>query len=163
MRSRFLTSLALAALFTPLMVTPVAASDSRLGGVEIRAPWTRPAAAGMTGVGYLVIANTGKTPLRLVSAESPAARMVSLHQSVQTNGVSSMRPVTEGLTIAPGAQIALAPGGYHLMLMGLTQAQTAGGKTPLTLVFEGGRRLQVELVVRASAPTPGEQTAPHHH
>ena len=69
MRSRFLTSLALAALFTPLMVTPVAASDSRLGGVEIRAPWTRPAAAGMTGVGYMVIANTGKTPLRLVSAE----------------------------------------------------------------------------------------------
>jgi copper(I)-binding protein len=60
--------------------------------------------------------------------------------------------VTDGLRIAPGASVAFAPGGYHLMLMGLTRAQAPGGKVPLTLVFDGGRRIRIELAVVSAAP-----------
>lgn len=150
---------------TAAQARPISAADDRVGGVEIRAPWTRPAAAGMTGVGYMVIANTGKTPLRLIGAQSPTARMVSLHQTAQQNGVASMRALPDGVTIAPGAQLVLAPGGYHLMLMGLNKAQVVGDRTPLTLIFEGGRRVQVALKVSAAAPASEIQgeSEPHHH
>ncbi|MBW8859702.1 MAG: copper chaperone PCu(A)C, partial [Caulobacter sp.] len=56
------------------------------------------------------------------------------------------------VTLAPGAKVAFAPGGYHLMLMGLTRAQAVGGKVPLTLVFADGRRVKIELSVENGPP-----------
>ena len=151
MRLLALTSLAALVFSAPSAF----AGDYRLGGVEVRRPWTRPAAAGMNGVGYLTLANVGAKPVRLVAVESPAARSITLHQTSQANGVSSMRPVTGGLTVAPGAKVEFAPGGYHLMLMGLKSAQAVGGKTPLTLVFADGRRMKIDLSVEAGAPKAG--------
>jgi copper(I)-binding protein len=147
--------LALTSLAALVFSAPAIAGDYRVGGVEVRRPWTRPAAAGMNGVGYLTLANVGAKPVKLVAVESPAARSVTLHQSSQAGGVSSMRPVTGGLTVAPGAKVEFAPGGYHLMLMGLKSAQALGGKTPLTLVFADGRRMKIDLSVEAGAPKGG--------
>jgi len=151
-----MTRLALAALAAvSAFAAPVQAADYRVGGIEIRHPWTRPAKAGMNGVGYLTLANVGAKPVRLLMIESPAARSVTLHQTSQADGVASMRPVTDGLKIAPGAAVAFAPGGYHLMLMGLARTQAPGGKVPLTLVFDGGRRIRIELAVESGAPKAG--------
>jgi copper(I)-binding protein len=146
-RTTLLTLAAVIAIAAPAM-----AGDYKIGALTIKAPWTRPAQAGMNGVGYLTLANVGAKPVRLLMVQSPAARSVTVHQTSQAGGVSSMRPVTGGLTIAPGAKVAFAPGGYHLMLMGLTRAQPLGGKVPLTLVFDGGRRIRIELAVEAGAP-----------
>ena len=146
---------ALAALAALTLSAPAFAGDYRAGGVEVRRPWTRPAPAGRNGVGYLTVVNVGSKPVKLVGVESPAARSATLHQTSQANGVSSMRPVTGGLTIAPGAKIDFAPGGYHVMLMGLTNAQALGGKVPLTLVFDGGRKMRIDLSVEAGAPKAG--------
>ncbi|KQZ06502.1 hypothetical protein ASD21_02390 [Caulobacter sp. Root1455] len=146
---------ALAAVALPAFVAPALAGDYRAGGIEVRRPWTRPAQAGMNGVGYLTLANVGAKPVKLVAVESPAAKSATIHQSSMAGGVSSMRPVTGGLTIAPGASVVFAPGGYHLMLMGLTKAQALGGKVPLTLVFDGGRKLRIDLSVETGAPKAG--------
>ena len=135
---------ALAAVAIPAFVAPAFAGDYRAGGIEVRRPWTRPAQAGMNGVGYLTVTNVGTKAVKLAAVESPAAKSVTIHQSSMAGGVSSMRAVTGGLTIAPG--------GYHLMLTGLTSAQTLGGKVPLTLVFDGGRRMRIDLSVEAGAP-----------
>lgn len=167
-----MTRLALAALAAaiPVFAAPAQAADYRVGGIEIRHPWTRPAKAGMNGVGYLTLVNVGAKPVKLLMVQSPAARSVTLHQTSQADGVASMRPVTDGLKIAPGATIAFAPGGYHLMLMGLTRAQAPGGKVPLTLVFDGGRRIRIELAVESGAakadagadPMAGPMAGMHH-
>ncbi len=148
--ARFTTLAALVALSAPAV-----AGDYRASGVEVRRAWTRPAAAGMNGVGYFTLANVGTKPVKLVAVESQAARSITLHQTVQRDGVSSMRPVSGGLTVAPGAKVEFAPGGYHLMLMGLAKAQAAGGKVPLTLVFDGGRRMRIDLSVETSPPQAG--------
>ena len=145
----------LAALTLPAFVAPAFAGDYRAGGVEVRRPWTRPAKVGMNGVGYLTVVNVGAKPVKLVAAESPAAKSVSIHQSSMAGGVMSMRPVAGGLTIAPGAKVEFSPGGYHLMLMGLTNAQALGGKVPLTLVFDGGRKMRIDLSVESGAAKPG--------
>ncbi|MDB5455083.1 MAG: hypothetical protein JWP92_668 [Caulobacter sp.] len=143
------------ATLAALAFAPAAlAADVRVDGIEIRHPWTRPAAAGFNGVGYLTLANVGTKSIKLVTAESPAAKTVTLHQSRMAGGVMSMAPVTGGLTVAPGASVAFAPGGYHLMLIGLKQSSAVGGKIPLTLVFEGGRRMAVELAVETGTAAP---------
>ena len=156
--NRFVLAALVAAVpvFTaPVFVSQAFAGDYRAGGVEVRRPWTRPAPAGRNGVGYLTLVNVGSKPVKLVGVESPAARSVTLHQTSQAGGVSSMRPVTDGLTIAPGAKVEFAPGGYHVMLMGLTNAQALGGKVPLTLVFDGGRKMRIDLSVEAGTPKAG--------
>ena len=146
---------ALLAVAALAVSAPAFAGDYRIGGVEVRRPWTRPAQAGMNGVGYLALANVGTKPVKLVAIESPAAKSVTIHQSSMAGGVMSMRPVTGGLTIAPGAKVEFAPGGYHLMLMGLTRAQALGGKVPLTLVFDGGLKMKIDLSVETGAPKAG--------
>ena len=153
---------ALLGLATLAISAPAVAGDYRVGGVEVRRPWTRPAQAGMNGVGYLTVANVGAKPVKLVAVESPAAGSVTIHQSSMAGGVMSMRPVTGGLTIAPGATVAFAPGGYHLMLMNLTRAQTLGGKVPLTLVFDGGLKMKIDLSVEAGAPKATDPMAGMH-
>lgn len=163
---RLFTPLALAALAISVPAfAPAWAGDYRVGGIEIRRPWTRPAQAGMNAVGYLTLVNVGAKPVRLVAVESPAARSATLHQTSQVGGVSSMRPVTGGLVVAPGAKAEFAPGGYHVMLMGLKSAQVPGGRTPLTLVFDGGRKVKIDLAVEAGPPkTPAAAASgPHDH
>ena len=142
---------ALAALAAATLTAPAFAGDYRVGGVEVRRPWTRPAQAGMNGVGYLTLANVGKKPIKLVAVQSPVAKSVTVHQSSMTGGVMSMRPVSD-LTIAPGAKVEFAPGGYHLMLLGLNSAQALGGKVPVTLVFGGGLKMKIDLSVEAGPP-----------
>ena len=64
---------ALAALAALTLSAPAFAGDYRAGGIEVRRPWTRPAQAGMNGVGYLTVANVGAKPVKLVAVETPAA------------------------------------------------------------------------------------------
>jgi copper(I)-binding protein len=52
------------------------------------------------------------------------------------DGVMTMRPVDDGLVIAPGKTVKLAPGGYHLMLVGLKWQLRQGEKVAITLEFE---------------------------
>ncbi len=143
-----LASLALALVAIAL---PAAASSYRLGAVEVADPWSRPAAAGMNGVGYMAIKNTGKTPIVLTGASTPLAAKISLHQTSMAGGVMRMAPVTGGLTIAPGRAVSLAPAGYHMMLEGLTKPLVLGQRAPVTLTFADGKKVQIELSVQTSA------------
>lgn len=110
----------------------------------------------MTGAGYLTIVNHGGLADRLVSASSPAAASVTLHQSRQVGGMMTMRAVPF-LTIAAHGQTALAPGGFHLMLLRLKRPLRIGQTAPVTLVFAGAGPLRVNLEVRDAGP-PGTGT-----
>jgi copper(I)-binding protein len=150
---------ALAAAAVLTLSAPAFAGDYRVGGVEVRRPWTRPAQAGMNGVGYLTLANVGAKPLKLVAIESPAAQSVTVHQSSMANGVMAMREVTGGLALAPGAKVEFSPGGYHLMLIGLKAPQALGGKTPVTLVFDSGLKMKIDLSVEPGPPKAADPMA----
>ncbi len=64
---------------------------------------------------YLSIKNLGNHPRRLLTARHASGRAAVIHQTSEVNGVARMSSV-DGLTVAPGASIEFAPGGYHLML-----------------------------------------------
>jgi periplasmic copper chaperone A len=153
------------ALAAALVAAPLAhAADVKAGAVTVRQPWSRPAQAGMNGVGFFTLVNAGKTPVVLKGVQSPAAGKVEIHQSAMNGEVMTMRR-QDTVTIPAGGQVAFAPGGYHLMLLSLKSAQAVGQKVPVTLVFDNGRKAQVQLTVQL-APPPGAAAAPigeHHH
>ena len=119
--------------------------------VEVAQPWSRPAVAGSPGAGYMTLANHGATPEILVKVESPLARKVEVHQSSMSGGMASMRPV-ERLTIPPGGSVAFAPGGYHLMFVGLAKSLKSGDVLPATLTFASGAKVKAAFAVTAQAP-----------
>jgi copper(I)-binding protein len=140
-----------------LIAAPASARDYTLGNLLIGQPWTRatpPSAA--AGGGFLTVTNKGTAADKLISAKSAAAGAVQIHEMKMEGNIMRMRERESGLDIAPGATVTLAPGGFHLMLMGLKEPLKQGATVPMTLVFEKAGSIDIELQVHAiGAAAPG--------
>lgn len=157
-------AIALPALLAALaLAAPAMAADYSLKGLKIGHPWARPAAQGLNGAAYLEITNTNRTPDVLKAIETTAAKRAIIHHGEVASGVSSMRPLTAGFPIPAGATVRLAPGGDHVMLVGLNRALVAGGRVPVTLVFEKAGRVQVELTIETGSGVAAARPADHDH
>lgn len=99
------------------------------------------------GVAYLTIQQRGNQADQLLSASTPRAERVQLHQSAEAGGMMTMTHKELPVTIAAGGELALQPGGYHLMLMGLSSPLKRDERIPLTLIFEKAGKVEVELTV----------------
>jgi hypothetical protein len=141
-----------------LAAAPAEAAAFHAGALEAADPWSRPAVAGFNGVGYLTLANHGRRPEALVKVESPMARAVQIHRSAMIGGVMSMAQ-TPRVEIPAGGRVAFAPGGYHLMFLGLTRSLKPGDRLPATLVFADGRRMALSFAVGAGGPPMGHSDA----
>jgi len=132
-------------------------------GIGVADAWMRPTIGqGKTTAAYMTITNMGDEDDVLVAVRSAKAKAVELHQTSMTaTGVMQMREVEGGLPVAAGGTIELAPGGTHLMIMGLDEALAAGGELALTLEF--AKAGPVAIVVPVSASAPEGADAPHAH
>jgi periplasmic copper chaperone A len=127
----------------------IAACAPSAGGIVIKDPFTRATPAGAdTGGAFVTIANNGKDADRFVSASSPAAKTVELHETVDDNGVMKMEPRPEGWEIPAGGTLELKPGGKHIMLIGLTAPLEAGKKIRMTLNFEKAGAKTIDVPVQ---------------
>jgi periplasmic copper chaperone A len=127
------------------------AADFEAGALKIEQPWSRATPpAGRVGAGYLNVVNRGAAPDRLVSASSPAAGRVEIHEMRMDGNVMRMRELPSGLPVAAGETVALKPGGFHLMLMELRAPLKQGSKVPMTLVFERAGKVEIELSVESA-------------
>jgi periplasmic copper chaperone A len=136
-----------------LVTLPVTAFADE-AGIHVDHVWSRAAMAGHEGVVYLTITDTGR-PDTLTGVTTPIAAEAALHQSVDDHGVAKMRPVAS-LPIEAGKPVMLAPGGYHIMLMGLKQTLKQGDSFPVTLRFEkAGQVTAMATVEKAGAEMPG--------
>lgn len=103
--------------------------------------------------GYAMLRNSGDAPLTIVGAQSADFGDVSLHQSIEENGVEHMRPLGE-LSIAPGATVAFGPGGRHFMLMRPTHGLQIDDVVRIRIDTGSGAVATAEFVVREAAPAP---------
>ncbi|MBI3992604.1 MAG: copper chaperone PCu(A)C [Candidatus Lambdaproteobacteria bacterium] len=125
---------ALAALFTALPGSRVGAAD---GPLTITKAWLRPTPPGATvSALYAEIANSGSTDDRLIGASSPAAGTLEVHESRSEGGMMQMRKLPDGLTVPAHGAVTLAPGSYHIMLIGVTAPLVPGAAVPVTLHFQ---------------------------
>ncbi len=130
------------------------AEDYRAGALIIQHPRIMPAAAGApTTAAYLTVVNTGKTADRLVSVDVAGAASADIHRSTLQGGIMRMRRLDDGLVIAPGATVRLAPGGDHVMVMGLSRALKAGEHAAAVLTFAHTGKVKVTLAVERFTDT----------
>ena len=136
-------------LFLPVLVAVLAlpAVAARAAGERVRDPWIRYVSPGAPAAGYFVLVNDTDRTIHLTGARSPAFREVMLHRTSAASGVARMQHV-ESVALRPHAELAVAPGGYHLMLMGPTRPLAPGERVRITLEFGEGGSLEAEFVVR---------------
>ncbi len=114
--------------------------------------WIRTAPPGaMMLAGYAVLRNVGDAPVTVTGAESADFGSVSLHQSVEENGVERMRPLGK-LEIAPGASVDFTPGGRHFMLMQPKRDLKPGDSVKIHISTEAGGGVTADFPVRDAAP-----------
>ncbi len=103
---------------------------------------------GGTSAVYLTIRNTGRETDRLLHATSDAAHAIEFHQTVDKDGVISMIPI-DTIDIPKKGSVELEPGGFHMMLVGLTRDLIPGEKILLNLNFEKAGEIKVDAEVRS--------------
>lgn len=115
---------------------PSATSET---GLVAKDSWIKANAGNMTGA-FAHITNTTDQPITITGARSSSAGMVELHTTVTdpATGTSTMKKVDAGFTIEPGATLELAPGGDHIMLMGMKCSLVAGASDTITLETSSG-------------------------
>lgn len=157
MRRAVLGTLLLAAL--PWLTNPAPAAEFSAGDVTVTDPWSRATApTAPTGAAFMILSTTG-APDRLVAADSPIADLVELHtHAMDDSGIMRMRPV-EAVDILPGEPARLAPGGLHIMLIGLHHQLVRGEQFPLILTFEDAGILEIAVPVGGPGASGPPDTA----
>lgn len=101
----------------------------------------------MANAVFLHMKNPTDKPEALVKAAAPGFRQVQLHKSVKVNGMHKMIEQKEIIIPAHG-ETDLAPGGFHIMLIGPEKRLQAGNKLPVTLTFADGTHETIDVPVK---------------
>ena len=119
---------------------PAAAESLQVTGAWIKnLPMAVPVRAG-----YMRISNNQNREVTIVSLQSKSFESIEIHQSLEVNGMMSMRPVDN----PAGASLELAPGGYHLMMMHPLDELIPGQIVAVTLYYEDQKTQLIEMEVR---------------
>ena len=125
-----------------------------LAEVTVAEPWVRATVPAQKATGAFMHLKSG-ADARLVSAASPVAGVVEIHEMLMDKDVMKMNRI-DGLDLPAGQSVELKPGGYHVMLMDLKAPLAKGATVPLTLVFKDAQgaesQMQLQLPVAAQAP-----------
>ncbi len=146
----------------------LAAICSAFAQTTVKDPWVRGTVAQQKATG-LFAQITSTAGGKLVSASSPVAGVVEIHEMTMDGSTMKMRAIA-ALELPAGKPVELKPGGYHVMLMDLKQQVKPGDTVAVTLVIEGagGKRetLEVKAPVRplaGGAPAGGSDHSGHKH
>jgi len=130
-----------------LFASPLRAAQTITAGDA----WSRPAID--TGVVYFTIHNRGAVADRLIDAASPVAQHVEFHQTMSGQAMSGMTTEMhrlDSVSVPAGGTLSFAPGGYHIMLVGLRRTLTTGQWFPLRLRFARAGWIVVKSQVRGA-------------
>ncbi len=143
------------ALFAFLSTSAVQAHDFKAGAITIGHPYARATAAGQPiGGGFMKLVNAGAGADRLVSVNAAVSKSVELHMMTMEGDVMRMRQV-DSIELPAGKTVELAPGGYHVMFVGLKAPLKAGESFPVKLRFEKAGDVTVNVKVEAPGAAPG--------
>ncbi len=142
-----------------LTVLTIAAVDSAWSqshgqnqtGLTVVNPWSRATAPSQKAGGvFLTIENASDQPDRLIGVESEMSEEASLHTMIRDGDVMRMRPVEGGIEVPANGNAVLAPGGNHVMLIGLREHLVKDTTVPITLIFERAGRVEIEATVQSA-------------
>jgi copper(I)-binding protein len=112
--------------------------------------WAK-AGTGMTGA-FGTLTNTTDAPITITTAASDAADRTELHtMAKQDDGTMKMVQKEGGLVVPAKGTVALAPGGEHVMLIGLRKELRNGDQVRITLTSSTGESYDWTVAVRSFA------------
>lgn len=159
--TRTISRLLLAALATALS-TGAALAAGAADSIMVHDPYVRLAPPGAPTTGaFMMLMNGGAKDVKLVKAESPAAKVAELHTHINDNGVMKMRPVA-AIDIKAKGDVTLKPGGLHVMLIDLKAPLKEGDKVAITLGFDDGSSKQIEAPVKKIGAEPAAMGGMEH-
>ncbi len=127
-------------------------SSSVFADIAVEKPYARAVPQGqMNSAAFMQISNTADTQVDLIAAHSDAAKSVELHTHTQVEGVMQMRKIDKVEIPAKGS-VSLAPGGLHIMFIGLTKNFNEGESVDLTLDFSDGSSQKLTVPVQMVMP-----------
>jgi len=112
--------------------------------VTVKDAWVRGTVPAQTTTGaFMTITSTADA--KLLSASTPIAKSVEIHESMMHGNTAHMGEV-EAVALPAGKAVELKPGGHHVMIMGITKAIKPGDIVPITLTIEEkGKRSKLEV------------------
>lgn len=119
---------------------------------------------GMEGVSmgafYFTVTNNGDEADTLVKIESDIADIIEIHNVEMDDGVMQMVPMHDGVEIAAGESVVLEPGGYHVMLIGITESLLDGEDFTATVHFENAGEVEITVPIYIFEPEDEEFSDP---
>ena len=147
--SRYATKWFAVAAFLITVGAVAALSHAAEAEISLSNAWVRPTlGAGRTTAAYVTVTNAGTAADRLTAVDTPGANSVEVHTAGMEEGIMRMRRL-EGLDIPVGETVTMAPGGYHIMFIGLKKPFKKGESCPVTILFEKAGRQTVTVSVKS--------------
>lgn len=147
LKTRSLTLLA--ALSFGLCTASAQAADTA-GAIVAHDGWVRWLPGKLPAAGYVTLDNHSDKPIALTEVDTDDYGMAMLHQTVK-NGSTSKMEMIDKLEIPAHGSVAIAPGGYHLMLEDAQHPIKPGDTVHLKLVFSDGETLLTPFAVKTPA------------
>lgn len=124
-------------------------------GVQAEGYWMRSGLKDGNSAAYMTLTNFTDADVALIGASSDAAAAAEVHlSSMGADGVMKMEK-QDSVAIPAGEALELKPGGYHIMLIGLTRELIVGDEVTLTLHFDGFDDLTLTVPVQDAADMGG--------
>jgi len=137
------------------------AQTAAAGAIKIENAYTRATVPGQqVAGGFMKIENKGAAD-QLISASSPAAGEVQLHEMAMDGNVMKMRQVKD-IAVPAGGAVELKPGGLHLMFMNIKAPLAAGQTVPVKLKFAKAGEVEVKMPVNAMGAGAGHSGSMKH-
>jgi copper(I)-binding protein len=129
--------------------------------LEIENAWVRALPPGQPNTAaYLTLVNRGEVAVIVESASADVADKAEMHAVRSVDGLMRMEQL-QSLEVAPGERLELAPGGTHLMLLGLETMPVSGDEVQLCLQLAPQREICALADVRKSRDSSDAQNHQH--
>jgi periplasmic copper chaperone A len=109
--------------------------------------WARRTPGSEVAAVYFKVQNTDSVIKTITGAGSTLAVHTTIHRTTVVSGQSQMRDVPE-VILKPGQIVNFAPGGLHLMLMGLKKATKTGEQLPIELQLKNGVKVSFSATIK---------------
>ncbi|MEO8357162.1 MAG: copper chaperone PCu(A)C [Chloroflexota bacterium] len=116
-------------------------------GMQVSNAWTRPAAKDGNGAVYFLLQNHSAGADEMTGVSSDIAAAVEIHESKMEGDVMQMQQVMS-IPLGGRASVEFAPGGYHVMLIGLKQDVKLGDQIQITLQFVNHEDITISVPVQ---------------
>lgn len=122
--------------------------------IQVKDAWARASVLQQksTGVFLQIVASQEAD---LVAVETKAAQSAEMHEMRMVNDTMHMQEI-ERVHLSAGQVVTFAPGGMHIMLMGLQRPLKVGEDIVLKLSFEMKNKKRKQIEVKAQVRALGE-------